>query len=121
MGYRGDGDRGRSQRGYPRHRGGTLEASRIGTPTHQNSSAGARRPVGAASFNTGFIAMRGRASMIGPMAAYQGTSRSQQQRRRLQGLKRQLSDQIWAGSAYRYSQVFHRLLVILCTRLSTGS
>ena len=59
--------------------------------------------------------------MIGPMAAYQGTSGSQQQRRRLQGLKRQLSDQIWAASAHRYSQVFHRSLVILCTQLSTGS
>lgn len=61
MGYRGNGDRGRTQCGYPRHRGGTVEASLIRTPTHQNSSAGARRPVGAASFNTGFIAMRGSA------------------------------------------------------------
>ena len=59
--------------------------------------------------------------MIGPMAAYQGTSGSRQQRHRLRGLKRQLSDQIWAGSTHRYSQVFHRPLVILCTQLSTGS
>lgn len=61
MGYRDNGDRGRTQCGYPRHRGGTVEASRIWTPAHQNSSAGAHRPVGAPSFNTGFIAMRGRA------------------------------------------------------------
>lgn len=58
--------------------------------------------------------------MIGQTATYQGTSGSQQQTRRLQGLKRQLSDQIWAGSTHRYSQVFHRPLVILCTQLSTG-
>lgn len=59
--------------------------------------------------------------MIGQTAASQGHTRISAAQAPVAGVEASAIGPNWARSTHRYSQVFHRPLVILYTQLSTGS